>query len=144
MVRRYAEPVIVTTRARTADGAGEPVTFVWRGRRYAVCAVLAQWQQRRAWWRDVLDPHLDSRLDSQLDRGGSAPAGARIAAAARERRVWRVEAGLWRPRAAGVGSARAAGVGSARAAGVGPSLGVFELACDDTDPPAWQVLRIAD
>ncbi len=140
MVRRYAEPVIVTTRARPADGAGEPVTFVWRGRRYAVCAVLAQWQQRRAWWRDVLDPHLDShldsRLDSQLDRGGSAPAGARIAAAARERRVWRVEAGLWRP--------RAAGMGSSRTAGVGPSLGVFELACDDTDPPAWQVLRIAD
>ena len=132
MVRRYAEPVIVTSRARAADGAGEPVTFVWRGRRYAVCAVLAQWQQRRAWWRDVLDPHLDS----QLDRGGPAPAGARIAAAARERRVWRVEAGLWRP--------RAAGMGSSRTAGVGPSLGVFELACDDTDPPAWQVLRIAD
>ena len=48
MVRRHDEPVIV----RGDDG---PRDFVWRGRRYTVCAVLASWQERRAWWREVGD-----------------------------------------------------------------------------------------
>ncbi|MFQ6170591.1 DUF6504 family protein [Oryzobacter sp. R7] len=49
-----------------------PRDFVWRGRRYTVCAVLASWQERRAWWREV----------------GDDPSGP----PSPQRRVWRVEA----------------------------------------------------
>lgn len=90
MVRRYSEPVEVkaTSPPTTApDGCAEsddPVTtgapeaFIWRGRLYIVREILAHWRERRAWWREALDP----------------PAGQPhgIAAAARERQVWRVEA----------------------------------------------------
>ena len=64
-----------------ADGTSEgPRSFVWRGRRYAVCVVLDSWQERRAWWRAVGE-HPDGHPDT-------------------ERRVWRVEA---RPSAGTVG-----------------------------------------
>jgi hypothetical protein len=66
MARRHDEPVEVR-----ADAG--PRSFVWRGRRYTVCAVLASWQERRPWWRAVGD-----------DPGGPTPDT--------ERRVWRVEA----------------------------------------------------
>ncbi|MBM6404016.1 hypothetical protein JQN72_07145 [Phycicoccus sp. CSK15P-2] len=77
MARRHDEPVEV--RSGAADGGAGALTvgtgprsFVWRGRRYTVCAVLDTWQERRAWWREV----------------GEHPAGAPDT----ERRVWRVEA----------------------------------------------------
>ena len=65
MVRRHDDPLEV--------GGADPTprSFVWRGRRYPVCAVPAAWQERRAWWREV---------------------GEDGAATATERRVWRVEA----------------------------------------------------
>jgi hypothetical protein len=47
------------------DGAGEPAAFRWRGRRYAVHAVLASWVEALPWW---------------VDRGCG------------QRHVWRVEA----------------------------------------------------
>lgn len=85
MSRRHDEPVTVSTLAAPAPGAPAPTasaladpvlagprSFVWRGRRYTVCAVLASWQERRAWWREV----------------GAHPGGATDT----ERRVWRVEA----------------------------------------------------
>ena len=94
MTRRYAAPLTVHTSVHSWDTPSHrhaamaspeqapdtPVGFVWRGRRYAVRAVLAQWQERRAWWREALDP----------DPG--QPHG--IGAAARERHVWRVEASV--------------------------------------------------
>ena len=100
MTRRYAAPLTVHTSVHSWDTPnhrhtamglpeqapdtpgtpGVPVGFVWRGRRYAVRSVLAQWQERRAWWREALDP----------DPG--QPHG--IGAAARERHVWRVEASV--------------------------------------------------
>jgi hypothetical protein len=43
--------------------------------------VLATWRERRAWWREALDAD-DSRVRP----------GETLAAAARERQVWRVEA----------------------------------------------------
>ncbi|MBR7743106.1 hypothetical protein KC207_07360 [Phycicoccus sp. BSK3Z-2] len=90
MARRHDEPLEVaagpgpgirgaTGTAGTAVEEG-PRSFVWRGRRYAVCAVLDSWQERRAWWREV----------------GEHPGGAPDT----ERRVWRVEA---RPPAGTVG-----------------------------------------
>ncbi|HET6968377.1 MAG TPA: DUF6504 family protein [Ornithinibacter sp.] len=66
-----ADPTAGWPTDPTADG---PRDFVWRGRRYTVCAVLASWQERRAWWREV----------------GDDPAGPGMPSP--QRRVWRVEA----------------------------------------------------
>jgi hypothetical protein len=149
VVRRYAEPVEVTSvpvgvgeaapdspaalddplgeldaqpdggpgrggRAAHAVRPGQPQAFVWRGRRYLVREVLGQWRERRAWWREALD------LPPGVPHG--------IAAAARERHVWRVEAGL--PRS--------------------DRSGVFDLAHDEGEPPdepssrGWELVRVAD
>ncbi len=84
MTRRRDEPVEVRSGAPAGEGTGVqgagPRSFVWRGRRYTVCAVLDSWQERRAWWREVGERE-----------GGPAET---------ERRVWRVEA---RPPAGAVG-----------------------------------------
>ncbi|HRW19711.1 MAG TPA: DUF6504 family protein [Dermatophilaceae bacterium] len=132
MVRRYAEPVAVEAGVSLTGSAATPVAelapellryaawtpehFVWRGRRYRVRGVLAHWRERRAWWREALDPPARA---PQLAGG--------VAAAARERHVWRVEA----------------------SAGRQLDCGVFDLACDEDDagrplPTGWQLLRIAD
>lgn len=125
MVRRYAEPITVqsVTQLTGPPGAedgpgiryavGPPAAFQWRGRSYRVRAVLAHWRERRSWWREI----FDAAEPAEPPRPGT-----RIAAAARERHVWRVEA-------------------------VSGSVGVFELACDESDPPSssqWQLLRVAD
>ena len=57
MTRRHHDPVVVRGAAgsRPASVADGPRDFVWRGRRYTVCAVLDSWQERRAWWREVGD-----------------------------------------------------------------------------------------
>lgn len=60
---------------------GQPEAFIWRGRLYVVRSVLATWRERRAWWREALD----------ADEAHVRP-GETLAAAARERQVWRVEA----------------------------------------------------
>ena len=79
MTRRHHDPVVV----RGADGSRPvaaldgPRDFVWRGRRYTVCAVLDSWQERRAWWREVGDQPTGPGLP-----GLPSP----------QRRVWRVEA----------------------------------------------------
>ena len=88
MVRRHDEHISVRSssdlgvggdplgepRVEPRVGADGPRDFVWRGRRYTVCAVLASWQERRAWWREVGD----------LTGGAALPSP--------RRRVWRVEA----------------------------------------------------
>ena len=88
MTRRHHDPVLVraadrtrpvstpatTTQAATDAVDDGPRDFVWRGRRYTVCAVLASWQERRPWWREVGDDPAGSGLPSP------------------QRRVWRVEA----------------------------------------------------
>jgi hypothetical protein len=66
----YGEPAYVRAR-----DDGRPVRFVWRGRLYAVNAILEHWVVNRQWWRDpggAADP----------DRGGGPP----------ELEFWRVEA----------------------------------------------------
>ncbi len=135
MVRRYAEPVQVQLRLHLgsdgSDGSvgfdpeleggavARPESFRWRGRDYAVRAVLGHWRERRAWWREALDPPP------------GVPHG--VAAAARERLVWRVEAGPGRSL----------------------QTGVFDLCCDEIEPEPlsvpgatlgarWQLLRVTD
>jgi hypothetical protein len=87
MTRRHDEPVEVRAAGGRPGAAGGPAhaagagsavddgprSFVWRGRRYTVCAVLDAWQERRAWWREVGDHPGAPTPDT-------------------ERRVWRVEA----------------------------------------------------
>ena len=78
MVRRFSDVVQV----RPVEGSQQqPEAFIWKGRLYVVRDVLAQWRERRAWWRESGDP-------------GEARAqpGTGIAAAAAEHQVWRVEA----------------------------------------------------
>ena len=70
----------VPRRARGCD-PDQPEAFIWRGRLYVVRSVLATWRERRAWWREALD----------ADEAHVRP-GETLAAAARERQVWRVEA----------------------------------------------------
>jgi len=154
VVRRYAEPVRVGTASRlTPDSladleqvppgpggyaASSPTWFEWAGRRYHVRAILAHWRERRAWWREVLDadPTLEATSSGPASNTASTPASntssdtdcrSAIAVAARERLVWRVEAGPgWLAR-----------------------TGVFDLACDETspgdpDPDGWLLLRVSD
>ena len=65
-----------------------PQAFIWHGRLYVVRRVLTQWRERRAWWREALDP---------------APGQATgIDVASCEHRVWRVEASPGRSAGSGV------------------------------------------
>jgi hypothetical protein len=93
MVRRHDESVSVRVGGVPGggvpggvhDGSGEndgPRDFVWRGRRYTVCAVLASWQERRAWWREVGDLRVGDQPTGAVGSGLPSP----------QRRVWRVEA----------------------------------------------------
>jgi hypothetical protein len=66
MSRRYrSESIEVVT-----DEGGEPAVFRWRGRRYAVRAIVAAWVEAVPWWL-----------------GDTRPDGA-----SGQRHVWRVEA----------------------------------------------------
>lgn len=65
-----------------------PQAFIWQGRLYVVRRILAHWRERRAWWREALDP---------------VPGQATgIDVASREHQVWRVEASAGRSLGSGV------------------------------------------
>ena len=101
MSRQYDEPVEVRRRD------DEPVEFLWRGRHYAVRAVLARWVETGAWWQvgTVTDP---GRAEAgRADPGQAVPAGSVVGSVAlapeldslalsAERELWRVEAGRGR------------------------------------------------
>jgi hypothetical protein len=76
-MRRYAEPVEMRHRDGTPD------SFVWRGRCYRVCAVLAHWTDQRPWWQGAAAARL-------LGLTGADPPGIGVGPA--EGEVWRVEA----------------------------------------------------
>lgn len=101
-MRRYDDLIEVrqrdvakSTGDEGADGGGDgvgmapPESFVWRGRRYRVRAVVGHWHERTPWWRHALE----------------APAGQGGDLVLQEE-VWRVEAtparGVTRPGAVGV------------------------------------------
>jgi hypothetical protein len=66
MSRRYR-----SERIEVLEGVdGEPVVFRWRGRRYAVRAILASWVEALPWWVE----------QARVDQGCG------------QRHVWRVEA----------------------------------------------------
>ncbi len=108
MVRRYEEPIEVRSDVATPDvgvagvaGAGgvdrdgdsgcvpdpTPSAFLWRGRLYIVRDVIGHWRERRAWWREALDP------DEEVAARGLD---------CLEQQVWRVEASPGRLAGSGV------------------------------------------
>lgn len=100
MVRRYEEPIevragegAVALKAPPAGCCGSdvqcpsPSAFLWRGRLYIVRDVIGHWRERRAWWREALDP--DEKVAAHgLD--------------CLEHEVWRVEASPGRLAGTGV------------------------------------------
>ena len=99
-MRRFNDPVEV--RSSASGPHREPEAFIWRGRLYVVRDVLAQWRERRAWWRDVAvdagpgvhPAELGSGVGSGVGTGAVARGAAptTLVAAAQEQQVWRVEA----------------------------------------------------
>jgi uncharacterized protein DUF6504 len=133
VVRRYEEPIEV--RQGRADADGCPDAFVWRGRLYVVRAVLDHWQERRAWWRDA--------RGAAGTRDGAAPEGGDVLTAARERRVWRVEASAGRLAGVGVYD-----IGAVPHDDIGavPHDDIGAVPHDDADAGQhqWRLLRVAD
>jgi hypothetical protein len=64
-----------------------PTAFLWRGRLYIVREVIGHWRERRAWWREALDP------DEEVAAHGLD---------CLEHEVWRVEASSGRLAGTGV------------------------------------------
>jgi hypothetical protein len=108
MVRRYEESIEVragegavglndntATRSRAPrEGCAgidvqepPPSAFLWRGRLYIVRDVIGHWQERKAWWREALDP------DEEIAARGLD---------CLEHEVWRVEASPGRLAGTGV------------------------------------------
>jgi len=131
MVRRYEEPIEVRAGAGVV-GAGDvdsvpgrsPSAFLWRGRLYLVRDVIGHWRERRAWWRDALDPDEDTAAHG-LD--------------CLEREVWRVEASPGRLAGTGVYDLGMDCLGM-------DDLGMDGLDMDGMDGPVrgWRLLRVAD
>jgi hypothetical protein len=85
MVRRYEESIEVRAGVDVQDLS--PSAFLWRGRLYVVRDVIGHWRERRAWWREALDP------DEEVATRGLG---------CLEHEVWRVEASPGRLAGSGV------------------------------------------
>ena len=91
MVRRYEELIEVRAGVDVQDPS--PSAFLWRGRLYVVRDVIGHWRERRAWWREALDPDEDGAA-----HGLDSPVQLRCL----EQEVWRVEASPGRLAGTGV------------------------------------------
>ena len=118
MVRRYEESIEVRAgvgdRDIDRDPDPAPSAFVWRGRLYVVRDVIGHWRERKAWWREALDPDEEG---SDTRREMSSAHGLDCL----EQDVWRVEAS------------------AGRLAGTG----VYDLGRDGPGR-GWRLLRVAD
>jgi Family of unknown function (DUF6504) len=118
-MRRYDDPVEV--RKGLVGGAEGPEQFLWRGRLWKVCDVVAHWVETSPWWQSSgVRAVLGS--DEPDDRGGAVAVRHDLAA---EREVWRVEAAR--------GLAAAGGAGR----------GVFDLVFDWSEG-SWKLTRCVD
>lgn len=127
-MRRYDDPVEVRRGMVPGPGGREegPEQFLWRGRLWKVCDVVAHWVETGPWWQSS-GVHAVLGSDSP-DPDGGLDGGSPVAVVtdlAAEREVWRVEA--------------ARGLVAAGAGG----RGVFDLVLDWTDG-SWQLARCAD
>ena len=148
-MRRYDDPVEVRRGMVAGPGGTQegPEQFLWRGRLWKVCDVMAHWVETGAWWRSrgagaVLGTDLEdavapvgvgggSRSGVAATAGSSAPSVSGDLLA--EREVWRVEA------ARGLVAARAVGPDGSPGGG----RGVFDLTFDWADG-SWRLTRCAD
>ena len=140
-MRRYDDPVEVRRGMVPGPGGREegPEQFLWRGRLWKVCDVVAHWVETGPWWQSsgvhavlgsdgpdsyegTTGPGGPGSPDGAADRGSPVAVVTDLAA---EREVWRVEA--------------ARGLVAAGAGG----RGVFDLVLDWTDG-SWQLARCAD
>ena len=125
-MRRYDDPVEV--RKGMVGGTEGPEQFLWRGRLWKVCDVVAHWVETGPWWQSS---GVHAVLGSE---GGSAGPTNEIGAVAvqhdlaAEREVWRVEA--------------ARGLAAADGA-TGAGRGVFDLVFDWAEG-SWQLARCVD
>ena len=122
-MRRYDDPVEVR-KGMVAGVAGEvegPEQFLWHGRLWKVCGVVAHWVETGPWWQSrEVAPVLGDLSGAEDDPERSASVHDLLA----EREVWRVEA--------------ARGL-----AATGAGRGVFDLAFD-WDRGSWQLSRCLD
>ena len=82
----YGEPADVRAR-----DDGRPMRFVWRSRRYTVCAILEHWVVNREWWRTPGAPGTPDA--SGTPDGPGTPGGAgRPGPGLPELEFWRIEA----------------------------------------------------
>ena len=143
-MRRYDDPVEVRRGMVNGPGGAQegPEQFLWRGRLWKVCDVVAHWVETGPWWQSpgvhaVLgsdagsDPVSDRTSSAERGAGGTATGVDLLA----EREVWRVEA------ARGLAAARS-GPGSA-SGGTTFGAGVFDLVLDWADG-SWQLARCDD
>ena len=145
-MRKYDDPVEVRRGMVPGPGGRQegPEQFLWRGRLWKVCDVVAHWVETGPWWqsRGAEAVHGTQSLgpvgaggaaegaDGGTDGGtGGGTGGGGVGVATpvdllAEREVWRVEA--------------ARGLAAA-----GTGRGVFDLVLDWTDG-SWQLTRCAD
>jgi hypothetical protein len=122
-MRRYDDPVEVRKGlVAGADGEMEgPEQFLWHGRLWKVCGVVAHWVETGPWWQSrEVAPVLGAEPGAEHEPERSASVHDLLA----EREVWRVEA--------------ARGL-----AATGAGRGVFDLAFD-WDRGSWQLSRCLD
>ena len=149
-MRRYDDPVEVRRGMVAGPGGPQegPEQFLWRGRLWKVCDVMAHWMETGAWWRSrgagaVLGTETEDGALAVMTAPASAgqPGSAGPSASSgpsvsgdllAEREVWRVEA--------------ARGMAAARSVGPDGSVGgrgVFDLTFDWADG-SWRLTRCAD
>lgn len=114
-MRRYDDPV--ETRWGRVGDQEAPEGFRWRGRAYAVRAVLAHWIETGAWWSSPAATAVT------VADAPDSPVGLAAPDLLAEREVWRVEA-------------------SRAGAGAAARSGVFDLLHDETG--RWQLVGCAD
>ncbi len=116
-MRRYDDPVDV--RKGMVGGPGGnvegPEQFLWRGRLWKVCDVVAHWVETGPWWQS-------SGVHAMLGFDDGPDLAARPDPTA-DREVWRVEA--------------------ARGMAAEAGRGVFDLVFDWADG-SWQLARCVD
>lgn len=138
-MRRYDDPVEVRRGMVAGPGGTQegPEQFLWRGRLWKVCDVMAHWVETGAWWRSrgagaVLGTDGEDAVDAAVAVMAAPPSVSGDLLA--EREVWRVEA------ARGLAAARAVGPDGAPGGG---GHGVFDLTFDWADG-SWRLTRCAD
>lgn len=121
-MRRYDDPVEV--RKGIVGGTESPEQFLWRGRLWKVCDVVAHWVETGPWWQSS-GVHAVLGSDEAVRDDGAAEGAVMVHRdLAAEREVWRVEA--------------ARGLAAASS-----GRGVFDLVFDWAEG-SWQLARCVD